>query len=337
MAALLDAVMFNPTLGGTTDWVVSSAVQGYMTPAQAGAGNGKTYFYRAESADLSQWEVGYGTYSTGTVTLTRNTVLYNSAGTTAKINFSSAPQVGIVLAAQSVLNFDEAMASLTVTQKSQARANLNVGVHGTDIASAATVNLQTATGDVVDITGTTTITAITLNDGEVRTVRFTGALTLTHGASLVLPGAANILTAAGDFATIRGYAAGVVRVVHYTRASLAPIDGAAWTSTTPTPTFASGAGTCTIRYKQIGKTVHVDITVTCTTSGTFQQVAAPVAVQGTAQQYYLVGREIARTGIMWWAVASGSSAAFGAGTYNNGTAAMLAGDTVVFSGTYEAA
>jgi hypothetical protein len=91
--------------------------------------------------------------------------------------------------------------------------------HGADIASAATVNLETATGDLVDVTGTTSITAITLSDGHERTVRFTGILTLTNGASLVLPGGANITTAAGDFAVFRGYAAGVVRCVGYSKAS----------------------------------------------------------------------------------------------------------------------
>lgn len=95
--------------------------------------------------------------------------------------------------------------------------------HGADIASAATVNLSMATGNLVDITGTTTITAITLPDGAERVVRFTGALTLTHGASLVLPGSANITTAAGDFATFRGYASGVVRCVSYNKISGHPV------------------------------------------------------------------------------------------------------------------
>lgn len=89
--------------------------------------------------------------------------------------------------------------------------------HGADIASAATVNLDTATGNTVDVTGTTGITAITLSDGWQRTVRFTGSLLLTHGASLVLPGASNIQTAAGDFAVFKGYAAGVVRCTSYSR------------------------------------------------------------------------------------------------------------------------
>lgn len=95
----------------------------------------------------------------------------------------------------------------------------NISVNGSDVASASTIDLDSATGNLVDVTGTTTITAITLSSGRERTVRFTGALTLTHGASLVLPGGANITTAAGDFAIFRGYAAGVVRCVLYTKAT----------------------------------------------------------------------------------------------------------------------
>lgn len=90
---------------------------------------------------------------------------------------------------------------------------------GADIASASTVNLTTATGNYVNITGTTAITAITLAQGARRTVKFAGALTLTNGASLILPGGANITTAAGDTATFIGEAAGVVRCVQYQLAS----------------------------------------------------------------------------------------------------------------------
>lgn len=71
---------------------------------------------------------------------------------------------------------------------------------GTDIASATTTAIGGATGEFVDVTGTTTITGFgTIAAGIVRTVRFTGALTLTYNAtSLILPGSANILTIAGD-------------------------------------------------------------------------------------------------------------------------------------------
>lgn len=82
---------------------------------------------------------------------------------------------------------------------------------GADIASAATLNLETATGNIVDVTGTVTVTAVTLSQGHWRLARFTGALILTNGASLVLPGATNFTTAAGDYVLFVGYAAGVVR------------------------------------------------------------------------------------------------------------------------------
>ena len=101
------------------------------------------------------------------------------------------------------------------------RGTIGLG-KGEDIASAATVNFDTSTGDLIDVTGTTTITAITLAEGVEKTVRFTGILTLTNGASLVLPGTANITTAAGDFAVFRGYAAGVVRCVDYVRTASPP-------------------------------------------------------------------------------------------------------------------
>jgi hypothetical protein len=101
----------------------------------------------------------------------------------------------------------------------------NIRSRGADIASAATLNLSAATGDLVDVTGAVSITAITIPDGGERTVRFTGAPTITHGANLILPTGASIVAAAGDFAIFRGYAAGLVRCVAYTRASGAALSG----------------------------------------------------------------------------------------------------------------
>lgn len=83
-----------------------------------------------------------------------------------------------------------------------------------DVASATTTDLN-INGDLADVTGTTTITGITLEEGREVTARFTGALILTHGANLVLPGAANITTAAGDMGVFRGYASGVTRMINF--------------------------------------------------------------------------------------------------------------------------
>jgi len=105
IASFLDVCRFNPTTGGTTDWTFSSAVNGYQSPSSAGVVNSATYRYRAESADLTQWEIGTGVYNTGTGVLTRATVLYNSSatgtgsgqsGAGTKINFTLTPQVAIV-------------------------------------------------------------------------------------------------------------------------------------------------------------------------------------------------------------------------------------------------
>ena len=101
----------------------------------------------------------------------------------------------------------------------------DVSSAGADIASAPTIDLNAASGDLIDITGTAGIAAIALSEGRERTTRFTGSLTLTHGASLVLPGAADITTEAGDFAVWRGYVGGAVRCIDYQRAAQLPLYG----------------------------------------------------------------------------------------------------------------
>lgn len=89
------------------------------------------------------------------------------------------------------------------------------------VSSAATTDIGAAAGNAVRITGTTTITAFgTAQSGARRHVTFSGALTLTHNAaSLILPGGANIYTAAGDTAEFESLGAGNWRCMEYNRAS----------------------------------------------------------------------------------------------------------------------
>ena len=143
---------------------------------------------------------------------------------------------------------------LLLTTTLASRQALLLDKHGADIVSAANINLDTSTGDLVDVTGSTgPVTSVTLAEGVEKTVRFTGTPTLTHGASLVLPGAANIVVTAGSYGVFRGYAAGVVRLVNYTIGDLAPFDRrapGAIGGTTPaavsaTTLNASGASTLT--------------------------------------------------------------------------------------------
>lgn len=132
---------------------------------------------------------------------------------------------------------------------------------GADVASASTINLTTATGNYVNITGTTAITAITLAQGAFRTVKFAAALTLTNGASLILPGGANITTAAGDTAMFIGEAAGVVRCVQYQAASGKPVASPLsagsllniqYFTTAGTSTYTPTAGTNSVIVEVVG-------------------------------------------------------------------------------------
>jgi hypothetical protein len=79
---------------------------------------------------------------------------------------------------------------------------LTSGAGITVLAAASTTDIGTAASNVVQITGTTTITALgNAAAGAERTLLFSGALTLTYNAtSLILPSAANITTVAGDAA-----------------------------------------------------------------------------------------------------------------------------------------
>lgn len=96
---------------------------------------------------------------------------------------------------------------------------LSVSAKGADMPSAGTISLGVASGDFVHVTGTATITSLgTGQAGLERTLVFDGALTLTHNSvSLILPGAANILTLPGDTATFRSEGASGWRLVNYER------------------------------------------------------------------------------------------------------------------------
>lgn len=67
-----------------------------------------------------------------------------------------------------------------------------------DIASATTTDIGGQNTNFLRVTGTTAITSFGTNYNGPRFLRFADALTLTHGSALILPGAANITTAAGD-------------------------------------------------------------------------------------------------------------------------------------------
>lgn len=110
---------------------------------------------------------------------------------------------------------------------------------GSAVASASAPNIWATDGNTVHVTGTTTITdfADAPRIGASRWLVFDGALTLTHGSGITLPGSANITTAAGDMAYVYADAVDAFRVVYF-KASGVPVSGS-W----PTPDFTSSEQT----------------------------------------------------------------------------------------------
>lgn len=116
-------------------------------------------------------------------------------------------------------------------------------VSNSDVASAATVNLDALIGNHCNISGTTSISALTLASGRRRTIRFISAgCTLVNSATLITGGGRNIVSEAGDVAEIHGVGSGISVVSSYTKVSGAPI-GPYLTQGKQTIPIAAGAMT----------------------------------------------------------------------------------------------
>lgn len=246
-----DAVLETSSTTGTGTFSLGGAVSGHQGFNAELANGDLTYYF---ASDGSNWEAGYGTLSSSPNQLTRDVVLASSNGD-AKVSFPggstlyirSAPSAVVLtnlvktckgsaapawLPAGGLWIDDSATPWLLKVKKASGSLTLGridatndrvifEGVKAANIASASSIDIGAATGDLVHITGTTTITALgTVAAGVERTLVFDGALTFTHnGTSLILPGAANIVTAAGDVAVMRSEGSGNWRCVGYQRAS----------------------------------------------------------------------------------------------------------------------
>lgn len=109
-------------------------------------------------------------------------------------------------------------------QQIQATIRQYLASQATDMASATTVDLSTANGYYVNITGTTTIASFgTESAGISYLLKFASTPQITYNAtSMILPGAANITAAAGDLMLVISEGGGNWRCVHYLAAGSGP-------------------------------------------------------------------------------------------------------------------
>jgi hypothetical protein len=159
---------------------------------------------------------------------------------------------------------------------------------GSNIASATSIT-PPSTGSVFNITGVVAITTIASTnswDGRVVTFIFAGALTLTHGANLALPGSVNITTAANDVATFVQTASGAWRLRTYTYAAggYLPLSGGTMTGAVTGITDLTTTGNTILGNAQ-GDTLNVaagaisvgaagNVTIAAPSSGTALTVSA---------------------------------------------------------------
>jgi hypothetical protein len=192
---------------------ISSAI-GY-TPYN-GTTNPNGYIGSASPINITGDASGTGTTAI-TLTLAASGV---TAGTYSRVTVDSKGRV----TAGAQLTNAEIVAAIGYTPANKAGDTFGGAVNFApyvSVASAATTPIGAALANDINVTGTTTITAFDVAPaGSHRWVTFGGVLTLTHnGASLILPTAANIVTAAGDVAEFVSLGSGNWKCVNYMRAS----------------------------------------------------------------------------------------------------------------------
>jgi hypothetical protein len=117
---------------------------------------------------------------------------------------------------------------------------------GSDVATGSTVNLSSTSSLYFDLTGTNTVSAITLADTQVRYARAQSAFQLTASSNLVVNGStsSNYTTVAGDLLVIWGYGSSVVRVWTIT----APSAGGGSASADPATNGGDSLGTLALQW-----------------------------------------------------------------------------------------
>ncbi|MGX9390503.1 hypothetical protein ACWX0K_07180 [Nitrobacteraceae bacterium UC4446_H13] len=208
------------------------------------------------------------------------------------------------------------------------------------VASAATCDIGAAASPLIEITGTTAITSFGTVANRLRLIRFSGALTLTHGAALLLPGAANITTAAGDTAIAASDASGKWRVYAYQAVATG------WSAWTPTITSSGGTvtgATITVtadyKYSKLEKEVSWSINCALTNVGSGSPTGAvifslpsglaPAKANNASNAYYV------NTGLLAGANASSDGKVYALKA--DGSTFWANGNVFALSGSYKVA
>lgn len=280
---------------------------GTITAAGVDAGSDMLLFWDDSAGKLTYLTLGSNLSITGT-TLNATGGSGSPGGSNTQVQFNSSGSFG----ADSTFTFNATTKALSCPLMWYGK--------GADIARAATTSIANATGNFVHLTGTTTITSFGSGTaGQTVYIRFAGAGTLTHNAtSLILPGAANITTAANDCCVAVSEGGSNWRVTSYTRANgQALVAGAAtvanWTTAIST---ASPNGTVPVAsWTATNAATNVDAAFVAKGNGaSLAQVPNSATSGGDKRGIYATDWQKARGGS--FQVASGNYSTIGGGSDN---------------------
>ena len=185
---LKDRVQETTTTTGTGTITLAGAVSGFQS--FSAVGNGNTCYYAIVGE--TEWEVGFGTYTSSGTTLSRSTILESSNGGTA-VNFSAGTKnVFVTYPAEKGIYLDDSGNAIglgipaTVTLTNATGLPISTGVSGlgsnvaTFLATPSSANLASA---ITDETGSGSLVFATLPTFGGTGVRFSGS---TSGTTTVL-------------------------------------------------------------------------------------------------------------------------------------------------------
>ena len=202
-----DRVQETSTTSGTGTLTLSGAVPGFQSFAVIG--NGNTTYYTIYDNIAQVWEVGIGTYTSSGTTLSRDTVLSNSSGTTSPLNLAgNTVSVFVTYPAEKSVNLNASgnvTALGTISSGTWNGSTIGVAYGGTGVTTSSgpnsvvlrdsnsniTVNrLSQGTNNVTAAGGTTILTAASaynqyLTGTGGQTFRLPDATTLTDTTAFV--------------------------------------------------------------------------------------------------------------------------------------------------------
>jgi hypothetical protein len=218
-----DRVQENSTTSGTGTLTLSGAVPGFQSFAVIG--NGNTTFYTIYDNVAQVWEVGVGTYTSSGTTLSRDTVLSNSSGTTSPITLAgNTVSVFVTYPAEKSVNLNASgnVSPLgTISSGTWQGSTIGVAYGGTGVTTSSGANsvmLRDANQNVAvnrlnqSNTNTTAaggVTALTTASSYIHTLSGTGnqtytmpdATTLSTGVAFLFNNMATGTLTLQDYAT----------------------------------------------------------------------------------------------------------------------------------------